>query len=198
MSEHNHSTSSVEYREIPRFPGNRFGSDGSVWSRWMLVDRGKGNGKGCASVLGDVWKPLSGHLHRSTGYRSVKLKEAGQTEFGFHLVHRVILEAFVGPCPDGLEACHGTEGQTVNAIRNLRWDTRVSNIADRDNAGNAPCGERNAKAKLKEADIPAIFRLFDAGMCRKDIAEIYGVSAVLVGLILNRKIWKHIPIPGHA
>lgn len=47
-------------------------------------------------------------------------------------VHRLVLEAFVGPCPDGMEACHNNGVQDDNRVENLRWDTHLSNIIDRD------------------------------------------------------------------
>jgi len=46
------------------------------------------------------------------------------------LVHRLVLEAFAGPCPDGMEACHGDGDPTNNRRLNLRWDTRSSNQLD--------------------------------------------------------------------
>lgn len=46
-------------------------------------------------------------------------------------VHRLMLEAFVGPCPDGQEACHWDDVADHNVLENLRWDTRPNNIADR-------------------------------------------------------------------
>jgi hypothetical protein len=45
-------------------------------------------------------------------------------------VHALVLEAFVGPCPDGLEACHWDGNNTNNHVTNLRWDTRTANMAD--------------------------------------------------------------------
>lgn len=50
-------------------------------------------------------------------------------------VHTLILETFAGPCPPGMEACHGPGGQTDNRLANLRWDTKEANRDDwrRDN-----------------------------------------------------------------
>lgn len=45
-------------------------------------------------------------------------------------VHRLVLEAFTGPCPDGMEACHYDGDAKNNHLSNLRWDTRVANAAD--------------------------------------------------------------------
>lgn len=45
-------------------------------------------------------------------------------------VHRLVLMAFVGPCPDGMEACHGNGVADDNRLSNLRWDTPSENIRD--------------------------------------------------------------------
>lgn len=46
------------------------------------------------------------------------------------LVHRLVLEAFVVPCPDGHEALHGNDVPDDNWIGNLRWGTSAENIED--------------------------------------------------------------------
>ena len=46
-------------------------------------------------------------------------------------VSRMVLEAFVGPCPPGMEACHWNDIADDNRLENLRWDTHAANIADR-------------------------------------------------------------------
>lgn len=46
-------------------------------------------------------------------------------------VHRIVLEAFVGPCPAGLEGCHNDGDPTNNCLVNLRWDTHQNNNLDK-------------------------------------------------------------------
>lgn len=46
-------------------------------------------------------------------------------------VHRMVLEAFVGPCPDGMQGCHWNGEPADNRVENLRWDTPRSNMADK-------------------------------------------------------------------
>lgn len=53
-------------------------------------------------------------------------------------VHRLVLEAFVGPCPDGMEACHADDDRRHNALDNLRWDTKAANCQDRTRNGGSP------------------------------------------------------------
>ena len=43
-------------------------------------------------------------------------------------VHRLVLLAFAGPCPDGMEALHLNGNPRDNRLRNLRWGTRGENI----------------------------------------------------------------------
>ncbi|AZG43595.1 NUMOD4 domain-containing protein [Gordonia insulae] len=40
-------------------------------------------------------------------------------------VHRLVLSAFVGPCPPGREALHRNSRAEDNRLTNLRWGTRV-------------------------------------------------------------------------
>ena len=46
------------------------------------------------------------------------------------LIHWLVLLAFVGPRPEGMDACHWNDEPADNRLANLRWDTRAANIAD--------------------------------------------------------------------
>lgn len=73
-------------------------------------------------------------LHKNEdGYLRAKLTRDAKSKL--IMVHRLVLEAFVGPCPDGLEGCHGNGIPDDNRLDNLRWDTHESNMADRDQTG---------------------------------------------------------------
>lgn len=68
------------------------------------------------------------HSVNPQGYHSVTLsRDGGQT---FQKVHRLVLLAFVGPCPDGLEGCHGDGDPHNNSLSNLRWDVHSENMLD--------------------------------------------------------------------
>lgn len=54
------------------------------------------------------------------------------------LVHRIVLEAFCGPCPAGMEGCHGDGDPSNNHVSNLRWDTRSENRFDAVRHGTHP------------------------------------------------------------
>lgn len=64
----------------------------------------------------------------SHGYPVVDLKSpAGSSK---RMVHHLVLEAFVGPRPEGHEACHGNGDREDARLENLRWDTHSANIRD--------------------------------------------------------------------
>lgn len=69
------------------------------------------------------------------GRCQVNLKRAGIG--GGYRVHHLVLEAFVGPCPTGMVACHYDDDSTNNRLDNLRWDTISANNYDQvRNGGN--------------------------------------------------------------
>lgn len=51
-------------------------------------------------------------------------------------VHTLVLTAFVGPRPDGMECCHGDDDPANNHVGNLRWDTKSANQLDCVRHGN--------------------------------------------------------------
>jgi hypothetical protein len=62
------------------------------------------------------------------GYCMVSLHGTGQPSN--MRVHTLVLEAFVGPAPDGMECCHENDIRNDNRLVNLRWGTRKSNVHD--------------------------------------------------------------------
>ena len=64
------------------------------------------------------------------GYLRVRLN-AGHRSYSWKRVHLLVLEAFIGPRPSGMEGCHGDGDQENNYFGNLRWDTHLANMEDR-------------------------------------------------------------------
>jgi hypothetical protein len=123
-------------------------------------------------------------------YQKIVLWRSGKQST--KLVHRLVLEAFVGPCPEGMEGCHGPGGQTDNRLVNLSWDTRAKNNgADKCRDGRCGCGGRRPAARLTEAAAKEIRRRLLAGETPAPLAREFGVSWSAVGKIGAGVTWRH-------
>lgn len=186
---------SVQYRDVPGFPGYRVGDDGSVWSRWVKTR--KPNGCGFGGVIGDQWRPLK--LCWVRGDTKVSLCRDGKSYPS--AVHRVVLLAFVGPCPPGMVCRHFPDpSHRNNRLDNLSWGTHKENADDRVAHGTDPRGERGPNAKLTEAQVVEIRGKYAAAKGAKDraprgtlnkLAAEYQVSRANIILIVYRFNWTH-------
>lgn len=98
----------------------------SNMGRVRSLDRMAGNRR----IHGRVMKPYKDRPKYP--HMIIQLSKGGRSKEGaaFPLVHKLVLEAFVGPRPAGLEACHNNGDGTDNRLTNLRWDTHKANMAD--------------------------------------------------------------------
>jgi len=78
-----------------------------------------------------ILRPNVKHL----GYQSVCLYR-GDARRNRQMVHRLVLTAFVGECPEGHEACHRDGNGSNNRLFNLYWGTPVDNAQDTIRHGN--------------------------------------------------------------
>ncbi|SHJ57885.1 NUMOD4 motif-containing protein [Nocardiopsis flavescens] len=70
------------------------------------------------------------------GYLQLVLRRDGRSHS--RLVHRVVLEAFAGPCPPGQETRHLNGDRFDNRRANLAWGTPAENRADAIRHGTSP------------------------------------------------------------
>ncbi len=135
----------VTFKDVVGFPGYCVGDYGWVWSCWKLQHNGR---YGNSSCLSDTWKQLKPSISgkNGKGYMFVGLYKNGKC----HLVsvHKIVLEAFIGPCPPGLQCCHGLLGKFDNRVSNLRWDTSLANHNDRRLEGTISRGDKSVRSKL--------------------------------------------------
>lgn len=161
----------VEYREIKDFPAYRIGSDGIPWffrsGKWHQL------------------KPRPG----KRGHIRVVLYP------GYHrrLVHHLVLEAFIGPCPPGMECRHLDGNPMNNVLSNLCWGTRLENMVDRDLHGRTQRGDKHYKAKLTADKVQALRAECASGMSHRNAARKYGINRSTVSAAVSRKSWGHVP-----
>jgi len=168
------------FKEIEGFPLYRIGTDGTLLS--YRHDR-KGKGR---------WKKLKPTAHTNGGYLRAYLgngiKEAGRYVF----IHILVLEAFVGKCPEGMEACHYDDNPRNNRLENLRWGTRLDNTQDRIRRGRVPKGQDHARTRFTNEDIISIRRRHKEGVTVTQLAKEHGVTTGCITSIHLRWTWKHI------
>jgi HNH endonuclease len=170
----------IEYRLVAEFPAYRVGSDGSVWSS-----------KGLRASF-DGWYRLKTPPN-SDGYPQVLLSIRGSKQ-QHRYVHCLVLEAFIGPCPDGMEACHNNGIPADNRVGNLRWDTHASNLDDvrKHGDGYINQGMKRNSAVLTEEQVIAIRFAFANGVKNCELVKEYRITKSTISKIVLRKIWKHI------
>ena len=107
-------------------------------------------------------------------------------------VHRLVLEAFVGPCPSGMECRHLDNSRANNKLVNLCWGTHARNIRDRDSAGNTRKGPRHHRAKLEPDDVRKIRELLRLRIPERKIAAVFEIDrGAIQGIKLGRS-WRHV------
>jgi len=132
-----------------------------------------------------------------------RLKKPGKTKFGYIVVglyrnskckqcwmHRLVLEAFIGPRPHKMETRHLDGDKTNNRLENLKWGTIEENWEDKRRHGTAPVGERNGQAVLTEDAVRKMRIMHKQGHSRSHIARIFKVGGNTAARALSGETWK--------
>jgi DNA-binding CsgD family transcriptional regulator len=124
-----------------------------------------------------------------------KIMENGRSKRTL-LAHRVAWEAHnAEPIPPGMCVCHTCDNRACVNPFHLFIGSYTDNMQDMIRKGRkvTHAGELSACAKISEQDVLAIRELGSQGCKQSDIAHQFGISRASVGLILNGKLWKHLP-----
>jgi len=123
------------------------------------------------------------------GYHWFEFSVAGVRHCDFG--HRLVMEAFVGPCPEGYYVLHGDNTPSNNRLANLRYGTPTENCEDKLMHGTQPAGELISWHKLKEKDVVAIRcrRANDESLA--SIGKDYNLPDVYVWHICAGKKWPN-------
>lgn len=137
--------------------------------------------------------------------------------------HRASYRLFVGEIPEGNSVLHACDNPKCSRPSHLFTGTHADNMADRNAKGRQSKGEKHAAImrarglkgdknparlhpeKLARGEAVRTSKLTnervidirtsyaDGTSTRKELALKYNVDISLIGLVVNRNIWKHIP-----
>lgn len=125
------------------------------------------------------------------GYAMILLSQPGRQEHRY--VHDLVLLAFVGPKPEGLEVCHWNGVRHDNVLPNLRYGTRSENSMDRHRHGThcLVFGEACGSAKLTEEDVRYI-RANGHRYSFRELGRQLGVAHNTIGCAYRGESWSHV------
>jgi hypothetical protein len=170
------------WKAIPRFDNL---IEASNLGRIRTVDRVVQSRGGTRTVKGRLLK----FRRHPWGYFWCEFMVGGKRYWQF--VHRLVAEAFYGPCPVGYYVLHGDNNPANSKVENLRYGTPTENSADKLLHGTQPFGEEIAWSKLKSEDILAIRNRRSLGEKLTSIAKDYGVSEVYIHHICIGVKWAN-------
>lgn len=164
-----------------------------------------------ATPCGQILDSFDGHvLHQSLTspgqYPTVTLIRDDKRYSQY--VHRLILETYVGPCPDGMECRHLDGNPKINDLKNLMWGTHRQNTQDMVRHGKCHLaaenrkpgitygcegkyGEDHPQSKLSNHERRLIHSKYRDGDCtQQELADEFSIGVATIGRIVNDNRWR--------
>lgn len=125
------------------------------------------------------------------GYHVVALRKKGKGYLP--TVHKLVMGAFVGSRPEEMEVNHIDGNKLNNRLENLEYVTRSENCKHSFVMGlQCNKGVRHSQARLNDEKVIEIRKLCGDGLTRKEVAEMFGVTAGQITNIMCGRGWKHV------
>ena len=145
------------------------------------------------SNLGNVRNKLTGRIRKPsttpTGYKVIVITLKHKKHKGVY-VHREVMAAFKGACPEGFQVSHINGNNTDNRLSNICYETPIENMKRKKIHGTQTCGENHGTAKLKSNEVFEIRAKRQEGMKLAELAKIYNVSFQQISRICKKENWR--------
>lgn len=105
-------------------------------------------------------------------------------------IHRLVLEAFIGPMPKDFVSRHLDGDPFNNHLSNLAYSTKKVNMMDKRKHGTMYCGERHHSAKLQREQVVLIRERLQSGIKIKKIASEFKTTIKSIYHIKHKTAWK--------
>lgn len=108
------------------------------------------------------------------------------------LVHRLVLEAFVGQAPIGTEGSHLDGKPENNCLDNLVWEDHISNETRKKSHGTLRWGGSHQNSKLNDLQVRVIRRCKGGqkhGISYAELARIFGVHKKTIAKTARGAAW---------
>lgn len=171
-----------QWRPWPTNPDYEVSDHGNVRS-WMR--RGRETADPTSPRL------LKPRFRKDKKYASLSLRHPdGRT--ASRSIHSVVMEAWVGPRPEGEEVAHLNGNPSDNRLENLQYVTHVVNESHKALHGTRATGESVNGAVLAEWQVAEIRYLDSRGVGHVKIGELFGVGHKYVSEIAAGQTWTHV------
>lgn len=174
----------VKYALEPEFAGHyAVGDEGSVWSRKILFSKN----------LSDSWSQLALFTGK-TGYLFISAPSPQTGKYRPWPVHRMVLEAWRGPKPEGMFGRHLNGNRKDNRLENLAWGTHSENMLDRGRYGEFTFrGNGHPQSVLTDETVIELRRMVADGMTVRDAAQALKINIEAAYGAANGRSWSHLP-----
>lgn len=122
------------------------------------------------------------------GYKYVSLRTPDYKRSVKHLIHRLVMRAFVGDA-GALVVNHKDGDKSNNSLDNLEYCTHAENLRHCIEVLGMRRGEASGSAKLTEDDVRKIRQ---DNRSLRNIAGDYGVTLQAIWYVKQRKNWRHV------
>lgn len=146
-----------------------------------------------ADGYGQIWRGgrrLKGSYNRR-GYLRIWVSVNGTVRTRY--AHRLVCEAYKGPCPAGLECRHLNGTPDDNWPDNLEWSDKATNEADKFRHGTIIRGAKHWASALTDDQVLEARRRVAAGEDVETVAKSMGFSRPLIASAVMGRRWGHLP-----